>query len=116
MVLDRRLQRRFTPPSAGLEVFIGVRMMALREAMVVAKKTIHANGWDCFDAVNSLAVLSAHLEEFREQHPDKCVGVDECLRVINRVDPPCCSSASLEAAVIALEGRIEALLRADSLP
>jgi hypothetical protein len=86
-------------------------MIALLDAMMTAKKSISDSGWDCFDAVNSLAVVSAHLQDFKEENPDRQSCIDECVRIIEHIDPATCSACSLRAALIALEGRIEAVLR-----
>ena len=86
-------------------------MDELMSAMAAAKQEVGDCENNSFEAVNALAVLVAHLHEFRNEHPDLAADVDHCLRIINNIDPGESKIIQISAALIALEGRIVALTR-----
>jgi len=83
----------------------------LMNAMAAAKREVGDCESNSFEAVNALAVLVAHLHEFRNERPDLAADVDHCLRIINNIDPGESKIIQISAALIALEGRIVALTR-----
>lgn len=85
-------------------------MNQLLETFEKAKRDILKNKGNCFEAANALAVVSAHLQDFKSDHPQRDSDVNRCLSIIDGIAPEISTTGSISAAVIALEGRIKALL------